>query len=141
MTQKELMCYGFTVEEDESEAQTLAGELIWQGIDFSVEHNKQQDSFTFKLLGPTEKEDEAIKALRRELELSRQEVGLLQYECNKLEDDREYNASLVFERDIEIQKLREQVATLTDPARLAQALSAFTMQQSELALTEKEGTC
>lgn len=130
MTQKELMFDGFTVEENESEAQTLAGQLIWQGIDFSVEYNARQDSFTFKLLGPAEKEDEAVKALRRELELSRQEVGLLQYECNKLEEDREYNASLVFERDIEIQKLREQVATLADPARLAQALSSFTEQQA-----------
>lgn len=133
MTQKELLRDGFTVVEDESDAQTLAGELIWQGIDFSVEHNKQQDSFTFKLLGPAEKENDAIKALRRELELSRQEVGLLQYECNKLEDDREYNAGLVFDRDLEIQKLREQVATLADPARLAQALSLFTEQQAERA--------
>lgn len=50
MTLIELMRDGFTVKEAEQDAQRLAGALIWSRIDFSVAHNEQQDSFTFKLL-------------------------------------------------------------------------------------------
>lgn len=46
---KELMRDGFTVAENEAEAQQLAADLITGEIDFSVEYNPEQASFTFKL--------------------------------------------------------------------------------------------
>lgn len=65
------------------------------------------------------------------IEQAQQVVGLLKADCNKLAADLEYKTSRVSEQDIKIQKLREQVATLADPASLAQALSLFTAQQAE----------
>lgn len=84
---------------------------------------------------------QTIERHEKDLEAYQQVIDRLKHVCDQLEDAREYNADLVADRDTEIQKLREQVATLADPARLAQALSAFTVRQSELALTEKDGTC
>lgn len=84
---------------------------------------------------------QTIERLQRELKSAHEEFDGLARECSQLEDDLDYSAGLVLERDAEIQKLREQIVTLSDPCKLAQALSEFTAKQSELALTEKDGTC